>query len=173
FLQEELFVILPEDYEDYGVAEKIELLRQKLHRPIRVCGMVKNEGEPGGGPFWAKNPDASNSLHIVESAQCDASDAKQVDIMQTASHFNPVDIICTMKDYKGQKFDLTVFVNTQQGFIANKSKNGRELKALELPGLWNGAMADWNTLFVEVPISTFSPVKIVNDLLRPSHQGNV
>lgn len=170
FLIKELSTILADDYTKLSETEKFHYLRNKLDRPIRVCGMVKNEGEPGGGPFWAKNPDSTISLHIVESAQFDKSNNQQMDLMRTSSHFNPVDIVCTLKNHKGEKFDLTKYVNTQQGFIANKSKNGRALKALELPGLWNGAMADWNTIFVEVPITTFSPVKTINDLLRPTHQ---
>jgi len=150
--------------------EKSNLLHQKLNRPIRVCGMVKNEGEPGGGPFFASNPDGSASLHIVESAQFDANNEQQMKLLKTSSHFNPVDLVCTLKDYQGNSFDLTKYVNYQQGFIAQKSKAGKQLKALERPGLWNGSMADWNTVFMEVPIITFNPVKEVNDLLRDTHQ---
>jgi hypothetical protein len=143
---------------------------RKLNRPIRICGMVKNEGEPGGGPFWAKNPDHTISLQVVESAQVDEGDKDQVKIAQSATHFNPVDLICGIKNYKGEKFDLTEYIDPNTGFISQKSQDGRDLKALELPGLWNGSMSDWITIFVEVPIETFNPVKVVNDLLRPQHQ---
>lgn len=143
---------------------------KKLNRPLRVCGMVKNEGEPGGGPFWAENPDSTISLQIVESAQVDNDDPEQVEIAKSATHFNPVDLVCGIKNYKGDRFELTKFIDPQTGFISQKSQGGRELKALELPGLWNGAMSDWITIFVEVPIETFNPVKVVNDLLRPQHQ---
>jgi hypothetical protein len=144
---------------------------KKLNRPIRVCGMVKNEGEPGGGPFWCENPDGTISLQVVESAQVDMDDPLQKKILSESTHFNPVDLVCGIVDYKGDKFDLTKYVDPQTGFISNKSQGGRDLKALELPGLWNGSMSDWNTIFVEVPIETFNPVKVVNDLLRDQHQG--
>lgn len=152
------------------LANKIEYLKKKLDRPIRVCGMVKNEGEPGGGPYVAVNPDGSHSLQILESAQFDKNDPEQMHIFKEATHFNPVDLVCGVKDYKGDKYDLTKFVDPNTGFISSKSKDGKALKALELPGLWNGAMSDWNTIFVEVPINTFNPVKTVNDLLRKEHQ---
>lgn len=144
-----------------------ELLISKLNRPIRVCGMVKNEGEPGGGPFMVRNQkDGSVQCQILESSQiADKS------LMQTATHFNPVDLVCGLRDYKGRAFDLKQYVDPLTAFISQKSKDGKELQALELPGLWNGAMADWNTVFVEVPIETFNPVKTVNDLLREQHQG--
>ena len=145
-------------------------LYRKLNRPFRVCGMVKNEGEPGGGPFIAENPDGTASPQILESSQIDKSDERAVNAFKNGSHFNPVDLVCGVKNYKGEKFDLTKFVDKNTGFISKKSKNGKDLKALELPGLWNGAMSDWNTIFVEVPISTFNPVKTVNDLLREEHQ---
>jgi hypothetical protein len=132
--------------------------------------MVKNEGEPGGGPFWAKNPDNTISLQVVESAQVDENDENQVKIANSATHFNPVDLICGIKNYKGEKFDLTNFIDPETGFISQKSQGGRDLKALELPGLWNGSMSDWITIFVEVPIESFNPVKVVNDLLRDQHQ---
>ncbi len=154
-----------------GKAEKLDYLKDKLNRPIRVCGMVKNEGEPGGGPFWVTNSDGSLSLQIVESAQIDMDNSDKKEIMNQSSHFNPVDLICGLKDYQGKKFDLMKFRDPKTGFVALKSKDGKELKAQELPGLWNGAMADWNTVFVEVPISTFNPVKTVNDLLREQHQA--
>jgi hypothetical protein len=147
-----------------------DYLIAKLDRPFRVCGMVKNEGEPGGGPFIVENPDGTASLQILESSQIDINDARAVDAFKHGSHFNPVDLVCGVKCYKNNKFDLTQFVDKNTGFISQKSKNGKELKALELPGLWNGAMSDWNTIFVEVPVSTFNPVKTVNDLLRREHQ---
>jgi len=149
---------------------KTDFLWKKFDRPLRVCGMVKNEGEPGGGPFYAGNEDGTNSLQIVESSQVDSQNASQVAIANSATHFNPVDLVCAVKNYKGQKFDLTQYVDYSTGFISKKSKDGKELKAQELPGLWNGSMSDWNTIFVEVPIATFNPVKTVNDLLRPQHQ---
>jgi hypothetical protein len=170
FLENELCVEAPEDYEDYSLEEKKDYCRTKLNRPLRICGMVKNVGEPGGGPFWAENPDGSISLQVVESAQIDLKDPEQKEIFEKATHFNPVDLICTLKDYKGNKFNLLDFRDPKTGFNTQKSQSGRDLKAQELPGLWNGAMADWNTLFVEVPLITFNPVKTVNDLLRPEHQ---
>ncbi len=154
----------------HDIIDASEYFKRKLNRPIRVCGMVKNEGEPGGGPFWAKNPDNTISLQVVENAQIDKDDPVQVEIANSATHFNPVDLICGVKNYKGEKFDLTKYIDPQTGFISQKSQSGRDLKALELPGLWNGSMSDWITVFVEVPIETFNPVKVVNDLLRPQHQ---
>ena len=145
-------------------------LKEKLNRPIRVCGMVKNTGEPGGGPFLALNSDGTISLQILESSQIDLKDPSKKEMFVNGTHFNPVDLVCSLKDYQGKKFDLTTYVDKNTGFISGKSKNGKELKALELPGLWNGAMSDWNTIFVEVPIETFNPVKTVNDLLREQHQ---
>jgi hypothetical protein len=141
-----------------------------LHRPIRVCGMVKNEGEPGGGPFWVRNSDGSASLQIAESSQIDMNDPQQKAMAANATHFNPVDLVCAVKDGEGNHFDLLQYRDPNTGFISKKSKDGVELKAQELPGLWNGAMARWNTVFVEVPIETFNPVKTINDLLRPQHQ---
>ncbi len=132
--------------------------------------MVKNEGEPGGGPFFVKKESGSVSLQIVESAQIDTENTEKAKIVKEATHFNPVDLVLAVKDFKGNKFDLKKYIDPKTGFISQKSKNGKELKALELPGLWNGAMANWNTLFVEVPISTFNPVKVINDLLRDTHQ---
>jgi hypothetical protein len=148
----------------------IAFLRSKLNRPLRICGMVKNEGEPGGGPFFAINGDGTISLQIAESSQINFDESQQKNIAESATHFNPVDLVCAVRDYKGQKYDLSKFVDPATGFISQKSKDGKELKAQELPGLWNGAMSDWNTIFVEVSISTFNPVKTVNDLLRPQHQ---
>jgi len=148
-------------------------LYTKLNRPIRVCGMVKNVGEPGGGPFLTVNADGTVSPQILESSQIDMTNSTDKAIMMNSTHFNPVDLVCGVKDYLGRKFDLLKHVDKNTGFISLKSKNGKELKALELPGLWNGAMSDWNTIFVEVPIETFNPVKTVNDLLRPQHQERI
>ena len=147
-----------------------EFLKTKFNRPIRVCGMVKNEGEPGGGPFWVKNKNDEISLQIVESSQIDLTNTRQKEIVSRSTHFNLVDLVCGIKDYCGNKFDLKKYVDPDTGFISIKSKNGKDLKAMELPGLWNGAMADWITIFVEVPIITFNPVKTINDLLRKEHQ---
>lgn len=159
-----------DNIQDFSSEKLKEYLRTKLNRPIRVCGMVRNEGEPGGGPYLAYNKDGSYSPQILEAAQIDTNNAQALGMMQGGTHFNPVDLVCYVKDYKGQKFDLRQFVDHETGFISTKSKDGIEIKALELPGLWNGAMSDWNTIFVEVPIETFNPVKTVNDLLRPQHQ---
>lgn len=169
FLQKKLFCKNPEtkNLED---AELVLYLRRKLNRPMRVCGMVRNVGEPGGGPFLAYNHDGTISLQILESSQIDMNDPGKKEMFEKGTHFNPVDLVCAVKGYKGHKFDLSKYVDKKTGFISCKSKNGRELKALELPGLWNGAMSDWNTVFVEVPLSTFNPVKTVNDLLREEHQ---
>ena len=159
-----------ESFAKMNVVEKAEYLYSILNRPLRVCGMVKNEGEPGGGPFWVKNSLGDISLQIVEGAQINKDDKNQKEILEKSTHFNPVDLICSIIDHKGKKFDLQKFVDPDTGFISEKSKSGKILKALELPGLWNGAMGYWNTIFVEVPLSTFNPVKIVNDLLREQHQ---
>ena len=148
-------------------------LRKKLNRPIRVCGVVKNVGEPGGGPFLAYNPDGSVSLQILESSQIDQNNPEYMNMFTQGTHFNPVDLVCAVRNYKGEKFNLPDFVDPATGFISYKSKDGKELKALELPGLWNGAMSDWNTIMVEVPLATFNPVKTVNDLLRTQHQPSV
>lgn len=147
-----------------------KFLADKLRRPIRVCGMVKNVGEPGGGPFYAYNTDGSISLQILESSQIDMSNEESKKMFNNGTHFNPVDLVCAVKDCEGKKIDLRKHVDKNTGFISSKSKSGKELKALELPGLWNGSMSDWNTVFVEVPLSTFNPVKTVNDLLREVHQ---
>lgn len=151
-------------------ADLVIYLRKKLNRPMRVCGMVKNVGEPGGGPFLAYNPDGTISLQILESSQIDMKDPEKKAMFEKGTHFNPVDLVCAIRDYKGRKFNLLEHVDKATGFISYKSKNGKDLKALELPGLWNGSMSDWNTVFVEVPLSTFNPVKTVNDLLREQHQ---
>ena len=147
-----------------------DYLRKKLNRPMRVCGVVKNVGEPGGGPFLTYNQDGTVSLQILESSQIDTNNAEYMKMFTQGTHFNPVDLVCAVKDYKGQPFNLPDFVDKTTGFISSKSKGGKELKALELPGLWNGAMSDWCTIFVEVPLGTFNPVKTVNDLLRDQHQ---
>lgn len=162
FIENELCVKLPKDY-------GTPLLRRVLNRPIRVCGMVRNEGEPGGGPFWVAGADGLETLQIAESNQISPEKRK---LMRSATHFNPVDLVCSFRTSKGGRFDLREFVDPATGFISRKSDGGRELLAQELPGLWNGAMARWNTVFVEVPITTFSPVKVVTDLLRPEHQGD-
>ena len=147
-----------------------DYLRRKLNRPMRVCGVVKNVGEPGGGPFLTYNQDGTVSLQILESSQIDTNNAEYMKMFTQGTHFNPVDLVCAVKDYKGQPFNLPEFVDKTTGFISSKSKGGKELKALELPGLWNGAMSNWSTIFVEVPLGTFNPVKTVNDLLREQHQ---
>ena len=158
------------DIKELEDAELVIYLRKKLNRPMRVCGVVKNVGEPGGGPFLTYNQDGTVSLQILESSQIDKSNEEYMRMFTEGTHFNPVDLVCAIKDYQGKPFNLPDFVDVTTGFISSKSKNGRELKALELPGLWNGAMSDWNTVFVEVPLSTFNPVKTVNDLLRDQHQ---
>lgn len=150
--------------------QKADYIFGKLNRPMRVAGMVRNEGEPGGGPYLVYNQDGTVSPQILESTQINTADAKQKDMMSHATHFNPVDLAVCIKDYEGKKFDLTKYVDKSTGFISEKSREGVEIKALELPGLWNGAMSDWNTVFVEVPAETFNPVKTVNDLLRAVHQ---
>jgi hypothetical protein len=170
FAEDELNISLPDSFSKMNSGEKKAYLSQHLNRPIRICGMVKNEGEPGGGPFWVRNSKGEISLQIIESSQIDMNDPEQKEISQSATHFNPVDLVCGIKDYRGEKFDLLNFVDPETGFISIKSKDGRELKAQELPGLWNGAMANWTTIFVEVPIITFNPVKTVHDLLRETHQ---
>lgn len=161
FVEEKLFVKLPADWD-------VNTLRRLLDRPIRVCGVVLNQGEPGGGPFWVAAADGTESLQIAESSQIAP---ENMHLMSSATHFNPVDLVCGVKRYDGSKFDLTQYTDPSTGFISSKSSGGRELRAQELPGLWNGAMANWNTILVEVPITTFSPVKVVLDLLRPEHQS--
>lgn len=168
FTKNELFIYNNKTFETDEDFKKY--LRTKLDRPIRVCGMVKNVGEPGGGPFIAFNSDGTASPQILESSQIDKNNAEAMDAFKNGSHFNPVDLVCGVKCYQNNKFNLIKFVDKNTGFISQKSKDGKDLKALELPGLWNGAMSDWNTIFVEVPITTFNPVKTVNDLLRPEHQ---
>ena len=170
FTINELCILPPDDLNSENPQALLPYLIGKLNRPIRVCGMVKNEGEPGGGPFWAKNSDGTTSLQIVETSQIDLKNPEKKKLLDSATHFNPVDLVCGVTDLDGNKFDLLKYRDPHTGFISIKSKDGRQLKAQELPGLWNGAMSDWNTIFVEVPLITFNPVKTVNDLLREQHQ---
>lgn len=170
FLSKKLNVYISPEFEKYANRFKIDYLKTRIHRPIRVCGMVKNEGEPGGGPFWIKRENGELSLQIVEMNQIDTKSTLQKTILESATHFNPVDIVCGVKNYKGKNYDLEAFVDTKAHFIAIKNKYGKKLKTLERPGLWNGGMAHWNTVFVEVPLSTFNPVKQVSDLLKAQHQ---
>ena len=169
FAWNHLSLDLPPDLGDYSPGLQAELLFEILNRPLRVCGMVRNEGEPGGGPFWVTGTDGKVSLQIVESSQIDLGDPGQKAIFDQSTHFNPVDLACSIRDFEGNAFDLRKFIDEETGFISLKSAGGRTLKAQELPGLWNGSMARWITLFVEVPIITFNPVKTVNDLLRKEH----
>jgi hypothetical protein len=160
----------PEGFETASLDAKVAFLISRFNRPVRVCGMVRNEGEPGGGPFWIRDRNGGQSAQIVESAQVDMASEEQKAVWHSSTHFNPVDLVCGVRDYLGHPFDLLPFRDPDTGYISAKSKDGRDLKALELPGLWNGAMADWNTAFIEVPLITFNPVKTVLDLLRPEHQ---
>ncbi|WP_340067131.1 DUF4301 family protein [Ascidiimonas aurantiaca] len=173
FVKNELYAHIPSAFNTWPQEDKIQFLCHEIDRPIRICGMVKNEGEPGGGPFWVRDNKGEISLQIIESAQIDKSDSKQLKILETATHFNPVDLVCGIKDYEGKKYDLLKYTDPAQGFISSKTYEGRELKALELPGLWNGAMAGWHTVFAEVPLATFNPVKTVIDLLKPAHQVQI
>ncbi len=170
YLEKELSTLPPGKYPFTDRPSKIQYLIAKLNRPIRVCGMVKNEGEPGGGPFWVLQTDGTTTLQVVESRQIDLKNAEQAAIATRATHFNPVDLVCGVRNYKGEKFHLPDFRDSETGFISSKSKDGKPLQAQELPGLWNGAMSDWITFFVEVSPITFNPVKTVNDLLRAEHQ---
>ena len=170
YVRHKLSIIPPEGVEQGSSEDRIDFLISRLNRPLRVCGMVRNVAEPGGGPFWVEHADKAISLQIVESSQVDMRSAAQRGVWESSTHFNPVDLVCGVRDYTGKPFDLMNFVDPDTGFVSIKSKEGRELKALELPGLWNGAMAHWNTVFVEVPIMTFNPVKTVLDLLRKEHQ---
>ncbi|MDH7446065.1 DUF4301 family protein [Aquimarina sp. 2201CG14-23] len=170
FLVQQLNVRLPLDFDKFAETHKIQFLKESLNRPIRVCGMVINEGEPGGGPFWIKRENGRLVLQIIETPQINKNDRRQQDILTSATHFNPVDLVCGVRDYKGNKFNLQDFVDPDAGFITRKTLNGSIVKALELPGLWNGAMANWISVFVEVPLTTFNPVKTVNDLLKSAHQ---
>ncbi|PVX45456.1 NadR type nicotinamide-nucleotide adenylyltransferase [Flavobacterium sp. 103] len=170
FLKKELNVELNDDFHKFKLKNQISKLKEILNKPIRVCGMVKNEGEPGGGPFWVRGTNGRLSLQIVETSQVDLSSKQQLKILASATHFNPVDLVCGLKNYQGEKFDLRQFIDPNSGFIVHKNHAGIDLKAYELPGLWNGAMANWLTVFVEVPLFTFNPVKTVNDLLKQAHQ---
>lgn len=170
FLRDQLNIELNDDFRKIEVNNQISTLKEALNRPVRVCGMVKNEGEPGGGPFWVRGIDGNVSLQIVETSQVDLKNGDQAKILSNATHFNPVDLVCGLKNYKNEKFDLKQFVDPNSGFIVHKNNAGIDVKAYELPGLWNGAMANWLTVFVEVPLFTFNPVKTVNDLLKPAHQ---
>jgi hypothetical protein len=170
FCRDRLWIPEPLGFHHWSFDEQKTYLMNLLNRPIRVCGMVRNEGEPGGGPFWVKGEDGALSLQIVEKAQLDPESAEQKARWAASTHFNPVDLVCSVRNHEGRPFDLNRYVDSEAVFISRKFQNGRDLKALELPGLWNGGMAKWITLFVEVPIQTFSPVKTINDLLRPEHQ---
>lgn len=170
YLKDCLFTVFPKDYYKYANYYKLEFLKDRLNRPLRVCGMVKNEGEPGGGPFWVENNCGELAIEIVESVQVDKHSNTQQKIARSGTHFNPVDIVCCVRDFKGNKFDLNDYSDPDMGFITHKSRNGIEIKAQELPGLWNGGMSGWNSIFIEVPLITFNPVKTVNDLLKPAHQ---
>lgn len=169
FLKKEFAISIPEGLSKQETYDK---LVEKLNRPVRVCGMVKNEGEPGGGPYIIGEEDGTTSLQILEKAQLNTKDPDINEMVKRSTHFNPVDLVCAVYDHRGRKFDLNEYVDDSTGFISEKSYEGRPLKAQELPGLWNGAMSRWNTSFVEVPISTFNPVKTVLDLLRPAHRVN-
>jgi len=170
FAKSDISIYFDENFKALKLQDQTKCLHDKLNLPIRVCGMVKNEGHAGGGPFWVRGTDGNNSLQIVEMSQIDVDDKEQLGIMEKATHFNPVDLVCGVRDYRGKQFNLLEFTNPNSGLITTKSKDGKELKALELPGLWNGSMAKWITVFVEVPRITFNPVKEVNDLLRKEHQ---
>jgi nicotinamide riboside kinase len=170
FLKNQLSIDLNDDFHKFKLKNQIGKLKEILDKPIRVCGMVKNEGEPGGGPFWVRGIDGKLTLQIVETSQIDLNNTSQLKILGNATHFNPVDLVCGLKNYQNEKFDLKEFIDPNSGFIVHKNNAGMDLKAYELPGLWNGAMANWLTVFVEVPLFTFSPVKTVNDLLKPAHQ---
>lgn len=171
FLETKLNVRFSDRFTSFSIGQQLSIYKDKINRPIRICGMVKNEGEPGGGPFWIRDRQGHISLQIIESAQVDMSNECQAAIFKNSTHFNPVDLVCGVKNHKGEKYNLSNYVDNKQGFITSKTKDGKNLKALELPGLWNGAMAFWNTIFVEVPLITFNPVKTVNDLLKPTHQS--
>jgi hypothetical protein len=173
FAEQELSLDISPDFDKFTLENKYQYVKEQLNRPLRVCGMVKNEGEPGGGPFWVKGKRGRLSLQIVESSQIDMDNKIQSHIFSQSTHFNPVDLVCGLKDYKGNKFDLGEYVDANTGFIVQKNRMGKDVKSYELPGLWNGAMAGWVTVFVEVPLKTFNPVKTVNDLLKPAHQKPV
>lgn len=170
YCKQKLNIDIPDNFKSFEKQERVSLLIEKLDRPMRICGMVKNEDEPGGGPFWVENENGEKSLQIVEKSQFDKDDSQQMEVQQAATHFNPVDIACTTKNYQGEKFDLLQYTDKETGFISHKTMQGKPIKALEHPGLWNGAMSDWITVFVEVPMETFNPVKTINDLLRKEHR---
>lgn len=172
FAMSYLGIKISNEFSQMGIEGKTDWLRAILNRPTRICGVVKNMGEPGGGPFWCADGQGNFALQLVESAQVDMEDEVQKDIFSNSTHFNPVDLVCATRDFQGNKFNLMSFRDLSTGFITEKTKDGRKLKAQELPGLWNGAMAHWNTIFVEVPLETFNPVKTVTDLLRPAHQND-
>jgi len=172
FSQSHLGIKISNEFSLLSGEEKVDWLKNILHRPTRICGVVKNMGEPGGGPFWCADGRGNFALQLVESAQVDMQNETQKEIFSNSTHFNPVDLVCSTKDYEGKYFNLMGFRDMSTGFITEKTKDGRKLKAQELPGLWNGAMAHWNTIFVEVPLDTFNPVKTVSDLLRPAHQND-
>lgn len=172
FIETKMSIPLPDEFKMFQLEYQKEYLIKILNRPIRVCGMVKNEGEPGGGPFWVQDEKGQRSLQILELSQIDSTNENQLAIFKNSTHFNPVDIVCSLKDFEGNKFDLNHFINPKTAFITEKTKNEKKIKAFELPGLWNGAMAEWSTIFVEIPIETFNPVKKVTDLLKPAHQQN-
>ena len=169
FCRRELSYRFPVGMHEAPLDLQLRYLRKKLNRPLRVCGVVRNEGEPGGGPYWVRERDGSESLQIVETSQMDLTDSRVQEIVSKAHYFNPVDLVCSINDYRGARFNLSSFVNKNTGFVASKSVDGAPIKALELPGLWNGGMAEWNTVLVEVPGITFSPVKEMVDLLRAEH----
>jgi hypothetical protein len=171
YLHERLGIAIPEMLKSWDVAQLRAWLISTIDRPIRVCGMVRNEGEPGGGPFYVRSESGEVSLQIVESSQIDMKDPDKAELVNQSTHFNPVDLVCSLRDYRGEKFNLNEYVDQNTGFISEKSVGGKPLKALELPGLWNGSMAGWLTLFAEVPIETFSPVKTVFDLVRKEHRA--
>jgi hypothetical protein len=170
FAVEELHVRFPETYSTWSLQKRHAYMREKLDRPIRVCGVVQNVGEPGGAPFWVEDRSGELSLQIVEKAQVDFTSPEQQEIWNSSTHFNPVDLVCSMRNCEGKPFALDRYVDHNAVFISKKSVEGRSLKALELPGLWNGAMAGWLTVIVEVPRITFNPVKTIFDLLKPEHQ---
>lgn len=171
FLVTRLNIRLDLNFETYTNQEKKEYLKNKLNKPLRACGIVKNVGEPGGGPFWVKAKNGDVSLQIIEFAQIDFNNEQQKEIASKATHFSPTDLVCAVKNYKGEKFNLLDYVDPEAAFITMKTQNGQDIKALELPGLWNGSMAHWNSIYIEVPLHTFNPVKTVNDLLKPAHQN--
>jgi len=169
FCRAEFKVSLPKGFSMLPPKERMQWLFFRLNRPLRICGMVRNVGEPGGGPFWVQEKDKSQTLQIVELAHVDQRKPSQVDIWSRASHFNPVDMVCCTKNHRGEKFNLDDYVNQSAYLISKKTEKGRHIKAQEMPGLWNGGMAYWNTVFVELPLMVFNPVKTVYDLLRPQH----